>query len=148
MISNRSVPANILLAHITYKDLPAAISWLERAFCFVEHFRYGEPVQGSQLHLGDAWIMVRTARVERYRSPEELGFGTQSVTIFIEEVERHYDHATEAGARIVEEPHETEYGEFQYAALDLEGHHWLFSRHARDVRPDAWGATIVNPLEK
>jgi hypothetical protein len=40
----------------------------------------------------------------------------------------------------VEEPHETEYGEFQYAALDLDGHHWLFSRHAMDVAPEEWGA--------
>ena len=34
-------------------------------------------------------------------------------------------------AEIVEEPHETVYGEFQYAAVDLEGHHWLFSRATR-----------------
>jgi len=43
----------------------------------------------------------------------------------------------------VEEPHETEYGEFQYAAVDLEGHHWLFSRHARDVAPEDWGAVVA-----
>ena len=34
-----------------------------------------------------------------------------------------------AGAKILEEPHETEYGEYQYAAEDLDGHHWLLSRH-------------------
>jgi uncharacterized glyoxalase superfamily protein PhnB len=43
----------------------------------------------------------------------------------------------------LEEPHETVYGEFQYAAEDLDGHHWLFSRHARDLSPDAWGATLA-----
>ena len=26
---------------------------------------------------------------------------------------------------------------------DLDGHHWLFSAHARDVSPDEWGATIT-----
>jgi uncharacterized glyoxalase superfamily protein PhnB len=30
--------------------------------------------------------------------------------------------------------HETVYGERQYGAEDLEGHHWLFSRHARDAK--------------
>ena len=40
-----------------------------------------------------------------------------------------------AGARIVEDLHETAYGELQYGVEDLEGHHWLFSRHARDVTP-------------
>jgi uncharacterized glyoxalase superfamily protein PhnB len=147
MKRNSSVPTNILLPHITYKNLPEAISWLGRAFGFVEHFRYGEP-SGAQLHLGDAFIMVRTARHDDYKNPAELGFENQSLTIFVEELEKHYDRAKAAGAKIVEELHETEYGEFQYGAVDLEGHHWLFSRHARDVSPDAWGATITNPLEK
>jgi hypothetical protein len=35
------------------------------------------------------------------------------------------------------------YGERQYGARDLDGHHWLFSTHARDVSPTDWGATIT-----
>jgi uncharacterized glyoxalase superfamily protein PhnB len=65
------------------------------------------------------------------------------LTVFVEDVEAHIQKAKAAGAKILEEPHETEYGEFQFAAEDLEGHHWLFSRHARDVSPEEWGATIV-----
>jgi uncharacterized glyoxalase superfamily protein PhnB len=44
--------------------------------------------------------------------------------------------------RILEEPHPTEYGEYQYAAEDLDGHHWLFSRHAADRAPEDWGAIV------
>jgi len=44
----------------------------------------------------------------------------------------------------VEPLHETAYGELQYGVEDLAGHHWLFSRHARDVSPDAWGATLAS----
>lgn len=145
MMRNRSVPTNILLPHITYKNLPGAIQWLERAFGFIEHYRYGEP-SGAQLHLGDAWIMVRTARQDDHKNPAELGFDTQSLTIFVEDVEPHFARAKSAGAKIVEDLHETEYGEYHYGAVDLEGHHWLFSRHARDVSPDAWGAAITNSL--
>jgi len=36
--------------------------------------------------------------------------------------------------------YETEYGERQYGVVDFAGHHWLFSRHARDVNPADWGA--------
>ena len=39
--------------------------------------------------------------------------------------------------------HETICGERQYGARDLDGHHWLFSAHARDVSPSEWGATII-----
>ena len=59
MLTNRSVPTNILLPHIVYKDLPAAIEWLQNAFGFVEHYRYGDPLSGAQMHLGDAWVMLK-----------------------------------------------------------------------------------------
>lgn len=141
-MQNRSVPVDTVLPHVLYKDLPAAIEWLQRVFGFTEHYRYGDPVSGAQLHLEKGWIMVKAAGPE-FRSPAELGFGTQSLTIFVADVEAHYARARSLRAAIREEPHETVYGEFQYAALDLEGHHWLFSRHARDLSPADWGAAIA-----
>ena len=145
MIRNRSVPADAVLPHLVYENLPKAIEWLTQVFGFGEHFRYGDPISGAQMRAGDAWIMVSTPGDGR-RSPAEIGAATQSLTIFLEDVEAHYAHAKSAGAMIVEEPHETLYGEFQYAALDLDGHLWVFSRHARDLSPDQWGATVVDPL--
>jgi len=145
MIHNRSVPADFILPHVTYVDVAEAIGWLSRVFGFVEHYRYGEPggqVQGAQIHLGDAWIMVNTAHTGR-KSPRQVGTGTQSLTVFVEDVDAHYARAKAAGAKIVEELHETPYGERQYGVEDLDGHHWLFSRHAKDVSPEAWGATIA-----
>ena len=135
-----------LLPHIVYRNLSLAIEWLTTTFGFVEHYRYGDPVSGAQLHLGGAWVMVNAAKSTGQKSPAELGFGTQSLTIFVENVEEHYARSRSAGANIVEELHETVYGELQYGVRDLEGHLWLFSRHARDVDPVAWGATIVHPL--
>jgi uncharacterized glyoxalase superfamily protein PhnB len=73
----------------------------------------------------------------------ELGYGTQSLTVFIPDVDAHYNKAKSAGATIVEDLHQTIYGERQYGARDLDGHHWLFSTHARDVSPAEWGATIT-----
>ncbi len=143
-MKNRSVPADILLPHVVYNHLPDAIAWLSRTFGLVEHYRYGDPVSGAQVHLGDAWIMLKAAR-PGYRNPSELGFGTQSLTVFVEDVEAHFARTKAAGARIVEDLHETEYGELQYGVVDLEGHHWLFSRHARNVSPESWGATITGP---
>jgi uncharacterized glyoxalase superfamily protein PhnB len=142
MISNRSVPTDTVLPHVLYQDLDEAIAWLSRAFGFSEHYRYGEPASGAQMRLGNAWIMVRRAR-EGQESPARLGYGTQSLTVFVEDVGGHFQRAKAAGAKILEEPHETEYGEYQFAAEDLDGHHWLFSRHARDVSPDDWGAKIA-----
>jgi uncharacterized glyoxalase superfamily protein PhnB len=141
VIANRSVPTNTVLPHVYYRDVEKAIGWLSTAFGFVEHYRYGNPVSGAQLRAENAWIMV-TKVPDHGKTSKELGFGTQSLTIFVEGVEEHYARAASAGVKLLEELHETVYGELQYAAEDLDGHKWLFSRHARDLSPDQWGATV------
>ena len=145
MIQNRSVPADVLLSHVIYQNLPEAIAWLTKAFGFLEHFRYGEPVSGAQLILGRVCIMVRQAKPGQ-SSPTQLGYGTQSLTVFVEDVDGHYRRAKKLGAKIVEEPHETEYGEYQFGVEDIDGHHWLFARHAHDMSPEKWGARISSAL--
>jgi uncharacterized glyoxalase superfamily protein PhnB len=144
MTKNRSVPTDTILAHITYQNVAEAIAWLGKTFGFVEHYRYGDPSapSGAQMHLGDAWIMLNSTK-ERSASPAQVGKCTQSLTVFVEDVDAHFSRSKSAGAKIVEDLHETVYGERQYGVEDLEGHHWLFSRHARDVSPDEWGATIA-----
>lgn len=141
MLANRSIPTDTVLPHVTYRNLPEAIRWLIATLGFVEDYRYGDPISGAQLHLGRGVIQVNQARGD-YRTPAELGFGTQSLTIFVENVEEHFGRAKASGVQLVEELHETVYGELQYALRDPEGHLWLFSRHVRDLSPESWGATI------
>jgi predicted enzyme related to lactoylglutathione lyase/uncharacterized glyoxalase superfamily protein PhnB len=144
MIENRSVPPNTILPHVVYPVVVQAVAWLTKTFGFTEHYHYGDPANGAQLHLGNAWIMVIQARAGR-GTPAQLGSCTQSLTVFVEDVEKHFQLAKSANAKIVEDLHQTEYGELQYGAEDFAGHHWLFSRHARDVNPTEWGATISRP---
>src|SRR5439155_11596402 len=84
----------------------------------------------------------RTSARPGWASPRRVGHGTQSPTVFVDDVDAYFDRAKSAGAKIAEELNETAYGEQQYGTEDLEGHHWLFSKHVRDVSPDEWGATI------
>lgn len=145
MLKNRSVPTNTVLPHILYRNVAEATEWLARVFGFREHYHYGDEVgliSGAQMHLGDAWLMLKRAP-PGHSVPAVLGYGTQTLTIFVDDVEAHFQRAKLEGAAIVEDLHETLYGELQYGVIDLDGHHWLFSRHARDLRPDAWGATLV-----
>lgn len=146
MIANRSLPTDILLPHVMVRDVEEAIAWYSRVFGFAEHYRYGEPVSGAQVRVGRGWLMLKRAGMEA-QTPRQLGYGTQSLTVFIDDMDGHYAHARAQGAKILEEPHETVYGEWQYAAEDADGHHWLFSRHHRDLSPEAWGATVAQAAE-
>ena len=146
MIRNRSVPTDTVLPHIIYQNVADALSWLTRAFGFVEHYRYGEPggpVSGAQMYLGNAYLMVKSARSGGV-SPAQPGYRTQYLTVFVDDVDAHYERTKSAGAKIVEELNETCYGERQYGVEDLEGHVWLFSQHVRDLSPDEWGASIAH----
>lgn len=145
MLSNRSVPTDTLLPHVAYPDVVEAIAWLTKTFGFTEHYRYGDPVSGAQVHLGNAWIMLKRSGPGT-ATPAQLGYGTQSLTVFVEDVDAHFQKTKSAGARIVEDLHETIYGERQYGVEDFAGHHWLFSRHARDLNPAEWGATVSQPV--
>src|SRR5579883_1350697 len=79
---NRSVPADIVLPHIVVRDIRAAIEWLAAAFGFQEHYRYGDPPAGAQLHLGEAYIMLCETRKGR-ATPAEMGACTQMLTVFV-----------------------------------------------------------------
>jgi uncharacterized glyoxalase superfamily protein PhnB len=142
VVKNRSVPTDTVLPHIVYDDVTEALAWLTAVFGFTEYYRYGEPVSGAQMYLGNAHMMINSAG-EGSATPAKVGRLTQSLTVFLEDVDAHYERTRAAGARIVEELHETCYGERQYGVKDLAGHHWLFSQHARDVSPEEWGATMA-----
>jgi uncharacterized glyoxalase superfamily protein PhnB len=141
-MKNRSVLADIILPHLVYQDVAAAIDWLTHTLGFIENYRYGDPAQGAQMHLGDAWIMLRISRPGE-ESPARCGVATQSLTVFVDDVDAHFERAKSAGAKIVENLNETMYGERQYGVEDLERHRWLFSRHTRDVSPSEWGAVVA-----
>ena len=138
---NRSVPSDGVVPHICYQDPVGACAWLTKMFGFRENFRYGDPVSGVQVLFGQVCLMLHRANPGSL-SPAQLGYGTQMLTMIVDDVDTHYANTMAEGATIVEELHETIYGERQYGVEDLAGHRWIFSQHARDADPAGWGATV------
>ena len=68
---------------------------------------------------------------------------THSVIVRVEDADAHCRQARAAGARIVREPTDFEYGERQYTAEDPAGHQWTFSQTLADVAPEEWGGTQI-----
>src|SRR5579862_2857339 len=141
MARNRSVPVDTVLPHVSYRDLPTAIDWLVKHFGFVEQYHYVDTttgkIAGAQLRLSNAYIMAHAS------TAAELGYNLQSLTIFFDDVDAHHRKVKSTGIRLVEQLHQTVYGELQYAVQDLEGHLWIFSQHAQDLSPEQWGAKIT-----
>ena len=120
-----------------YKDASAAIDWLCRAFGFSRNLVVPDETGGiahAQLVLGNGMIMLGSAKDESdydnlVKLPKDVGANTQAVYIVIDEIDEHYRNAVEAGAEVVYEIADQDYGGRLYSALDPEGHLWNFGSY-------------------
>jgi uncharacterized glyoxalase superfamily protein PhnB len=139
VIQNRSVPAASVIPELAYDDVAEASDWLCNAFGFTQRLRIGN--HRVQLVFGDGALIV----IERDKTagdrPDAL---THAVLVRVDDADRHHEQAVKAGARILRPPTDYPYGERQYSAEDLGGHHWTFSESIADVDPASWGGTLVS----
>ena len=71
------------------------------------------------------------------KSPKSLdGSVTQSIYVYVDDVDAHHAQARDAGAEIIAELEDKFYGDRVYEAKDLEGHRWAFGQHVKDVPLD------------
>ena len=127
---------------LSYPDVRAAVAWLESTFGFAERVRIGEDHR-SQMSAGDGGAVI-IADVSGDRLPPPAGQVTHSVMVRVEDAGAHCERARQAGARILMEPTDFPYGERQYTAEDLAGHHWTFTQTLTDVDPAQWGGETAH----
>jgi uncharacterized glyoxalase superfamily protein PhnB len=140
-------PSNFprLTSGVVYQDAAKAIDWLCEAFGFELRLKVeAEPGQvvHSELTYGEGVIMVSPEKPDapdrpwqaRMRSPRSLGgMSTQSIMIYVDDVDAHCARARAKGAVIIDEPSIHDYGDEywsdrSYGAIDLEGHVWWISQ--------------------
>ncbi len=120
-----------------YHDAPAAIEWLCKAFGFEKHLVVpGEngTIAHAQLTFGNGMIMLGTARDDEFgkvvKPPRDLGgIGSQSPYIIVADADAHYRRAVAAGAKIVLDIEDKDYGGRGYTCRDPEGHVWSFGSY-------------------
>ena len=115
---------------LRYNDARVAIQSLCATFGFIELFSVpesGPSVRHAQLRLGTNVVMLGSVRPdEGMASPQKLGAATQSLYVYVEALDAHYERALLAGAQIVSPPGDTDFGSREYHARDVEGHLWTF----------------------
>jgi uncharacterized glyoxalase superfamily protein PhnB len=127
--------ANIIPS-LRYRDAAKAIEWLCSAFGFEKHLVIPgttRSIEHAQLTLGNGMIMLGSVDPGVYgnlvKQPDEIGgFVTQSAYIVVADVDAHYTKAKAAGAEIVIEIKDEDYGRI-YSCRDLEGHVWNFGNY-------------------
>jgi uncharacterized glyoxalase superfamily protein PhnB len=123
---------------LRYGDAAAAIEWLGRAFGAeprsvhrsddggVQHAELA--IEGNLVmlgeHGGDAWMGG---------SPPDARASTVTIYVVVDDPDAHRARAGEAGAEVVRELEDMDYGSREYSVRDLEGNLWSFGTY----RPEA-----------
>lgn len=143
MTPNAKQTTSTVIPTLRYQDAPAAIDWLCRAFGFEKRLVVpGEngTVAHAQLIFGNGMIMLGSEGDDAFgqyqKAPRASGMpGAQSPYVIVEDTDVHYARATAAGAKIVLEIKDEDYGGRGYSCLDPEGHLWNFGSY------DPWAET-------
>src|SRR3546814_1482218 len=112
---------------LRYRDALASIDWLCRAFGFEKHAVYadGDTVHHAQLTFGNGMVMLGSADNasqwgRQVAPPDEIGMReTQSPCVIVADADAHYARAKAAGATIVMDIADQDYGGRGYACRDI-----------------------------
>jgi len=129
---------------MAYEDVSAALDWLTRAFGFRERegSRYTEQdgrITHVEMEIEDGVIMLANPTPD-YQSPKHhaetceqarkwsaVPYVIDGLHVFVDDVDGHHRRAEAAGAEVLAEPQDQDYGERVYRVADLEGHRWMFA---------------------
>ena len=124
---------------LRYRDASAAIEWLCEAFGFEKNLvvpNEDATIAHAQLSFGNGMIMLGSVPKNEtdfgrlMKQPDEIGGAeTQSAYVVVEDADAAYARAKAAGARIVVEIKDEDYGGRGFSCYDLEGHLWSFGTY-------------------
>jgi PhnB protein len=142
-------PRPTIVPQVPYQDIGAALAFLERAFGFREiptaRLVMEDGVIGHALvEFGDGVIGIGTQGAHGAISPKRGGTESQYISVYVADVDAHYQQALAAGSRIASGPHDDFGGVRGYEALDPEGHRWRFHNFSRPLARG--GRTITPPV--
>jgi uncharacterized glyoxalase superfamily protein PhnB len=132
-MSDAAKYGSVLIPSVRYKDAHKAIAWLERAFGFERHAVYDGPdgtVAHAELRFGTGMIMLGSAsnpgpHTHLYATPEEIGGRvTSPLYLVVKDCTPVWESAKAAGAEVVMELKEMEYGGKAFSVRDPEGYLW------------------------
>jgi uncharacterized glyoxalase superfamily protein PhnB len=119
---------------LRYRDPDAAIEFLKRAFGAGEHAVYRRDdgsIQHAQLELEGGIVMLGEYSSEGRLAgepPNPLA-STISLYVVVTDPDAHHARAVAAGANIVRELEDMDYGSREYSVRDLEGNLWSFGTY-------------------
>ena len=119
---------------VRYRDADAGVAFLKNAFGATEKALYRTDdgaIVHAELALGAGLVMVGQYSENGWlggEAPRALS-STVSIYVVVPDPDRHHVTARDAGATIVREPQDMDYGSREYSVRDPEGNLWSFGTY-------------------
>jgi uncharacterized glyoxalase superfamily protein PhnB len=114
---------------LPYRDIRAGHDHLVQVLGFesggVVEDGDGKVVHG-EVRAGTRRIWLHEAQPE-LAPPQASGTASAGLVVHVADVDAHFAHAKAAGANVLREPTDEDYGQREYGVADVEGHHWYFA---------------------
>jgi uncharacterized glyoxalase superfamily protein PhnB len=123
---------------LSYRDADAAIEWICNTFGFEKHAVYpgeGGTIMHAELSFGNGMIMCGTKKSDTpfgrwIKQPDEIGgCETQTIYVVVNDADEVHRRAKAAGAEMLLEIKDEDYGGRGFTCRDLEGHIWSFGTY-------------------
>jgi PhnB protein len=126
--------------HLVVRDAPQAVDFYCKAFSAVELYRSlapdGQRVMHCELLLGDSRFLIHDEFPERgLLSPLGLKGTAVTLHLFVEDVDRIFQQAVDAGAETVMPVADCFWGDRYGILLDPFGHKWSVASRIEDLAP-------------
>jgi PhnB protein len=126
--------------YLIVKGGAEAIEFYKRAFGATETVRMADPhgrVGHAEIKIGDSMIMLADEHPDMgYRSPRSIGGTAVSIVLYVEDVDKVFGRAVEAGAKSQRPVANQFYGDRAGTLEDPFGHVWTIATHVEDVAPE------------
>ena len=123
--------------YLIIKGASEAIDFYKRAFGATEVMRFGAPggkVAHAEIQIGNSRVMLADEDPERgYRSPQSWGGSGTGIMLYLEDVDRVFSRALQAGAKVLDAVKDQFYGDRSGSLIDPFGHWWTVATHVEDV---------------
>lgn len=123
--------SSTIMPTLRYRNAPQMIEWLCAVVGFRRHAVYEDGNGGiahAQLVLGPGMLMLGSARDDAFgrlqSPPADLGGTTQSPYVVVADADVVYERAKAAGAEVVIDIKDEDYGGRGFSFRDPEGHLW------------------------
>lgn len=119
----------MIIPALRYNDSASALQFLQQVFGLTPGALVTNDdgsIAHAELWIGDGCVMIGQMHDIVPWLPEP---GTGNVYAVVDDPDRHFDITKVAGADILVEPYDTDYGSREYSVRDVEGNVWSFGTY-------------------